>query len=394
MDDLHGLLDRVRSRLGAGAIGYLEYCGDEAVTRLVVAGGGDHLLEQPQRRSLDALPGVRSGDGGHALIADVEGDPGTRSTFRTWTPAPGAYLGVPVQFGTGQPAGLLCALYRDATPHLGARDLDALLFAASLLGPELVEAGEAHDLRSRARERLRRVTRDGLRMVYQPVVGLAAGRVVAVEALARFDTTPKRPPNLWFAEAARLGIGTDLEIAAIRLALADLDRIPDRARLSVNVSIDTLLSGAVHEALSAQVRERVVLEVSETAIVPSYAALLEAFAGLRAQGMRLAVDDLGAGFAGLSHLTGLRPDVVKVDRGIVRFAGEDAHHDALIGAIVDFGRTAGAAVVGEGIETPVQLAALARAGVGLGQGYLVAAPGEPMRLRSRYSLAAEVPEIA
>ena len=394
MDDLHGLLDRVRSRLGADALGYLEVCGDAVHVRVML---GDHrweALRDVGRFTVEGLPGLRDGEGGQAVIADVANEPRTSSALSVWGPVPGAYLGAPVRLGTGQTAGQLCALYRDAHPHLGARDLELLTFAAGLLGPELVEIGESHSLREHARERLRAVVRHDLRMAYQPVVDLASGDLVAVEALARFDTTPARPPNLWFAEAQKLGMATDLEIAAIRLALEDLDRLPSGVRLSVNTSIGTLLSGALHEALPPSVCDRLVIEITETAIVPSYAALLEAFVALRERGARLAVDDLGAGFAGLSHLAGLRPDVVKIDRGIVRFVGEDTHHDALVAAIVDFGRTTGATVVGEGIETLGQLEHLVRAGVRQGQGYLVAEPGAVERLLERYALPHGVPEIA
>jgi EAL domain-containing protein (putative c-di-GMP-specific phosphodiesterase class I) len=393
MDDLHGLLDRVRSRLGADALGYLEVRDDGAEARVVL---GDHRWEALRgtgRFSFDALPGVRDGAGGQAVIADVAADPQLRSALRTWGVVPGAYLGAPVQLGTGQTVGLLCALYRHARPHLGARDLELLQFTAGLLGPELVEIGESDRLREHARERLRDVAGHHLRMVYQPIVDLASGDLVTVEALARFDTMPARPPNLWFAEALQLGMATDLEVAAIRLALEDLDRLPSGVRLSVNTSIGTLLSGALHDALPPSVCERLLIEITETAVVPDYAALLEAFAALRQQGARLAVDDLGAGFAGLSHLAGLRPDVVKIDRGIVRFVGDDTHHDALVAAIVDFGRTTGATVVAEGVETPAQLGRLVRAGVQQAQGYLFAAPDAAERLRERYALPRGVSEL-
>ena len=394
MDDLHGLLDRVRSRLGADTIGYLEFHDDGADVRVVL---GDHRWEalgDGGRLAFDALPGVRDAGDGQAVIADVADDPQVSAALRAWGQVPGAYLGAPVQLGTGQTAGLLCALYREERPHLGARDLQLLRFAAGLLGPELVETGESHGLREHARRRLRSVARDDLRMAYQPIVDLASGDLVAVEALARFDTTPARPPNLWFAEALQLGMAIDLEVAAIRLALDDLDRLPAGVRLSVNTSIGTLLSGALHEALPAAVCDRLLIEITETAIAPSYAAVSEAFADLRERGARLVVDDLGAGFAGLSHLAGLRPDVVKIDRGIVRFVGEDTHHDALVAAIVDVGRSTGATVVGEGIETPGQLEHLVRAGVSQGQGYLFAAPDVAERLVDRYPLPHGITEIA
>jgi EAL domain-containing protein (putative c-di-GMP-specific phosphodiesterase class I) len=389
MDDLAGMLDRVRSRLGADAIGYVEFLGNDAVVRLLVGDGGRYGLAVDDRIPLGSVPGLVDTSGTAAvLFADLAAHPAAVTAFATWRVAPRAYMAVPVQLGTGQTVGLLSVLYHAPVAHLGPRDLDSLRFTADLLAPELVETGQGTRLRARVRERVRAViASEAVRMVYQPIIELRSGRTAMVEALSRFDLQPSRPPNLWFAEATRLGLGVDLELTAMKLALADLDLMPVDSRLSLNVSVATLLSGAVHEVLDGEVSHRVVLEVTETAVVPSYAELLSAFSGLRAQGVRLAVDDLGAGFAGLSHLTGLHPDVVKIDRGIVQWAGSDPTHDALISALVDFATTTGADIVGEGIETQRCAAALAASGVGYGQGHLFAVPDRPGLLRRRYPSA-------
>lgn len=389
MDDLHGLLDRVRSRLGAEVIHYLEFQDDGVAVRLTVGAAERYGLEVGGRLPLSAIPGVAEDDGvSGVLVADVAADHAARRAFVGWPRLPGAYLGVPVQLGAGQTVGFLVTLFARPMSHLGSREIETLSFTAGLLGPELVEAGETVHLHHRVRARLRAAMDTGLRMVYQPIVDLGTGETTMVEALARFDLAPTRPPNLWFAEAWRMGLGIDLELAAIRAALADLGRLPAHARLTVNVSVDTLLAGAVHELLDDAPPQRLVLEVTETAVVPNYAELREVVVGLRARGVHLAVDDLGAGFAGLSHLTGLRPEVVKIDRSIVRAAGEDTHHEALIGAVVDFARSTRALLVGEGIETADQLQALSALGVGHGQGYLFAAPGAVDEVRGTYPVAA------
>jgi EAL domain-containing protein (putative c-di-GMP-specific phosphodiesterase class I) len=226
------------------------------------------------------------------------------------------------------------------------------------------------------RERINAVLRsDALTMVFQPIVDLDTGRVVGTEALSRFACEPARPPDEWFAEASEVGLGTELELAAVCGGLAGLDLQPADTYVSVNVSPATATSSTLASVLARAPAGRVVLELTEHTRVDDYDCLVEAVQGLRGQGMRVAVDDTGAGYAGLAHILRLRPDIIKLDIALTRGIDVDPVRRALAASLVSFGGDIGAVITAEGIETGEELEALRTLGVACGQGYYLARPG-------------------
>lgn len=217
---------------------------------------------------------------------------------------------------------------------------------------------------------------DALRMVFQPIADLTTGRVVGTEALARFSAEPRRGPDEWFAEAQSIGRGVELELNAIRRALTQLDEIPAGAYLGLNVSPALILSGALDGALTDLPGERLVLEITEHDPVEDYEELVRCLAPLRTSGVRLAIDDAGAGFASLRHITLLMPDMIKLDVSLTRDVHDDVVAQALVRSLASFAGHTGATIVAEGIETSEQLATLRRLGVRRGQGYLLGRPAE------------------
>ena len=211
---------------------------------------------------------------------------------------------------------------------------------------------------------------DTMRPVFQPLVDLETADVAGYEALTRFPGTDQGPEH-WFEQARRCGLGGPLEARAIALALAAPDR-PEGAFLTVNVSPSGLLSEDVARALPEDL-DGVVVELTEneTADAPGLAGLLE---DLRARGALIAVDDAGAGHAGLQQLMSVRPDIVKLDRGLVDGVAADPVRAALIECFVAFARRTGTDVCAEGIEAASDLAALSALGVRYGQGYVLAGP--------------------
>jgi diguanylate cyclase (GGDEF)-like protein len=209
-----------------------------------------------------------------------------------------------------------------------------------------------------------------MRPVFQPLVDLATCEVAGYEALTRFPGSDLGPDH-WFEEARRCGLGGALEARAIALALAAPDR-PRGAFVSLNVSPSGLLSDEVADTLPADL-DGIVLELTEneTADAPELAAVLE---DLRVRGALIAVDDAGAGHAGLQQLMSVRPDIVKLDRGLVDGVSADPGRAALIECFVAFARRTGTDVCAEGIEAAADLAALAALGARYGQGYVLAGP--------------------
>lgn len=215
---------------------------------------------------------------------------------------------------------------------------------------------------------------EGLQVAMQPIVDLTSGRLVGVEALARFPDG--RAPDLWFREAADVGCGLELDRLAFRRALAALHLLPDRCYLSVNATPEYALSGLLTTDLLATdlPLERIVIEVTEHARVANYRDLRAVLDPLRERGVRLAVDDTGAGYASLTHVLQLHPSIIKIDRSLITDIADDAARRSLVTALVILALELDASVTGEGIETASEIDTLATLGVDSGQGYFFAKP--------------------
>ena len=214
----------------------------------------------------------------------------------------------------------------------------------------------------------------GMRMLFQPIVELDGGRVVGFEALARFAGPPQRSPDQWFAEAAAIGRGTELELLAVERALTQFDQLPEDALLSVNVSPTAARTAALDALLTRVPGARIVLELTEHSRIRDYRILRLCLDRFRERGVRIAVDDAGAGYAGLQHILSLQPDVIKLDLALVRNVDRDPARRALSTCLMRFGEEIGAVVVAEGIETPAELDTLRTLGIRWGQGFHLGRP--------------------
>jgi EAL domain-containing protein (putative c-di-GMP-specific phosphodiesterase class I) len=236
----------------------------------------------------------------------------------------------------------------------------------------------AHAVGLPSRQRVEEVLAEGgLSIVVQPIYSLETGLVVGVEALSRFPGAPAQGPDKWFAEAHRHGLGVALEVLAVETALRAASTLPEEVYVSVNVSPETLTSAALRIALIAGPipAERIVLELTEHASVEDYAPLTEALSDLRGRGMRLAIDDAGAGFASFRHILRLRPDLIKVDQAITRSIHNEPAHRAFAAALVMFGLDVGSVtIVAEGVETAEELRTIASLGIDAAQGYFLGRP--------------------
>jgi EAL domain-containing protein (putative c-di-GMP-specific phosphodiesterase class I) len=230
------------------------------------------------------------------------------------------------------------------------------------------------------------IAKRALEVHYQPIVDLHSGGVIGVEALARFAHRPVRPPDAWFLEASSVGLGIELEVVALELALQQMHRLPPEIYMSLNVSVEALMSDAFQEILEDVPAERIVLEVTEHIPIDDYAAFGKSIEGLRSEGVRLAVDDAGAGFASLRHVVDFQPEIIKLDIGLIRGIDADPARQALARALLTFAReTYDATVVAEGIETAGELEMLRQLGCPQGQGFLL---GRPARLSLRLPVPA------
>ena len=211
------------------------------------------------------------------------------------------------------------------------------------------------------------------RPVYQPIVELAGGRTVGFEALTRF--ADGRRPDLVFSAAEQVGLGLELELATLEVAIRTAHDLPPDAWLSLNVS-PTLVVQADGLARVLAGRDRsVVLEITEHVAIENYRAVRSAIDRLGAE-VRVAVDDTGAGIANFSHLVELRPTLLKIDVSLIRDLDTDLARQAVVVGLVHFAAKAGCQVIAEGIETESERVTADALGVTLGQGFLMARPAE------------------
>ncbi|MDQ1737818.1 MAG: hypothetical protein QOH56_4069 [Pseudonocardiales bacterium] len=252
-------------------------------------------------------------------------------------------------------------------------------FVANVLRPGTVDDRDA-------RRRVESVLAGhGLSMLFQPIMDLKTDRLAGCEALARFAGHPIRPPEAWFAEAQRVGLGAELQLAAARAALTQLPHLPPRTYLAINVSHDVVGAPELLRLLHDVDSQRVVVELTEHLQVADYPALISAVRGIRASGARLAIDDTGAGYAGFSSILKLAPDLIKLDRILTTGIDVDPARQALAGALVTFATATGAKVIAEGVETAGELDAIRQLGIGYGQGYFLGRAGPITRLTRQWS---------
>jgi EAL domain-containing protein (putative c-di-GMP-specific phosphodiesterase class I) len=230
--------------------------------------------------------------------------------------------------------------------------------------------------RDRKRERIMRlIDAGGPQVVVQPIRRLVSSEVVGFEALSRFGHGSMTTAE-WFEDAHACGLGAELEIAALRGAVENAwPAIAGRgnAYIAINVSPSTLGHPDAIELLGQLPAERVVVELTEHELITD-AEHLGALRRIRSAGMRIAVDDVGAGFAGLQRLLSLRPEIIKLDRSIVATIETDPSRRALTRALAGFAEELGIALVAEGIERWSQTLSLCELGVAIGQGYLLGPP--------------------
>jgi EAL domain-containing protein (putative c-di-GMP-specific phosphodiesterase class I) len=162
----------------------------------------------------------------------------------------------------------------------------------------------------------------------------------------------------------------------------------------MNVSPATLLTPECSELLGRLPLSRVLLELSEHDQVEDYDRLQAALAPFRDDGLRLAIDDVGAGFSSLRHIVVTAPDVLKIDRSIVTGLDDDPVRTKLVHSLVEFGHGCGVRVVAEGVETAGEAAALRALGVDYGQGWHHGRPGPPEALAALAPARIPAPRLA
>ena len=226
-------------------------------------------------------------------------------------------------------------------------------------------------------------------MAFQPIVSVGRRQPVAFEALLRTEEVTLRNPMAFLAAAERLGRVHDLgRSVRATVALAAVTAPPE-VDLFVNLHPMDLADPEIYapNAPLSRFAKRVVLEITERASLEGVRDVGAIIAKLRALGFRIAVDDLGAGYAGLTSLTVLEPDVVKLDMTLVRGIDADQRRQRVVGSLRELCDGLSMKVVVEGVETTGERDMLRSLGADVMQGYLFAKParGFPLPVESAWS---------
>jgi diguanylate cyclase (GGDEF)-like protein/PAS domain S-box-containing protein len=349
---------RLQERLPAG--GVLARVGGDEFNILADCGAGQPAIDMVARHLIDCLAEPFTLDGGQVYV--------------------GASIGAALYPADAEDVeGLLaCA---DAALHQGkAQGRNTLRF----FSPEMTR---------RARERLaleadlRRALEHGeVVPYYQPQVDLATGRVVGVEALARWRH-PERgmiPPGQFIPLAEESGLIARLGEHMLRAVCARIRAWNDAGlaprRTAVNISAVQLGDGRLAEVTRAAIAdagiapEQLELEITESFLMVDGVEARQTLDALKSLGVRLAIDDFGTGYSSLAYLQRLDAGKLKIDQSFVRDMARDAGADAIVKAVIALGHSLGREIVAEGVETDAQADALRALGCDVMQGYLVSHP--------------------
>jgi EAL domain-containing protein (putative c-di-GMP-specific phosphodiesterase class I) len=281
----------------------------------------------------------------------------------------GCHLNVPLRLSDGEVFGSFCCVSRNADRSVSERDMEVLRAFGKLAG-ELIESSLAAEEETTrlGRKICEVIDRRAISTYQQPIHDLRTLGVVGVESLSRFEDADLRSPEKWFEEAKSVGRGLELELMAIERALESDSLAGTDAYISVNASPETVMSGEIVPLLKNHPGRKVVIELTEHEQVSDFARLRGALAEIR-EHAQIAVDDVGAGYAGLRYLVDLAPDLLKLDISLTRDIHTDLARQAMAKAIVLYAKAIGSEVIAEGVESADELDMLKGIGVKFGQGF-------------------------
>lgn len=369
------VLNMMRERFGMDAAFVSEFSDGNRVFRHVNTATSDSPIRAGQFDALDESYCQLVVDGRlPEYIRDARENAVALSLAATVELPVGTHLSVPIRTQQGRLYGTLCCFSHTVRDDVTESALGLLRplaeFVGALLELEDTDNAERSAARGRSEQML---SAGGPTMVFQPIVHIGSRMPAGHEGLARF--LDQRAPDVWFAEAWQTGLGPDLEVMAVETALADFSSSGADGYVSVNLASHSLEFAETIESLAAIASDRLVVEITEHAAIRDPKLLCDRLADFRAVGGRLAIDDMGTGYSGLSHLIQLSPDIIKIDRSLVTGVAPGNAQHALIHALVTFCTEVGTALVAEGVETSAESDILEDLGVPFAQGYLYSRPG-------------------
>lgn len=240
-----------------------------------------------------------------------------------------------------------------------------------------VTAPEPVPFTRRSRNRIEAILADRMLMTaFQPIRSIPAGHVIGVEALTRFVSDDGASADHWFNEAESVGLGTELELAALHRALSAAQAVPEDMFIALNLTPATCADPRIPGLLdhSQLAMDRIVIDLNGGIPADHYGTLTAAIAPLRRRGLRIAVNGAEVGFTSMEQVLELHPDIIKLDRSFIAGIGSSQGQRLRAAAVNELARHIDAAIGAQGIETQEELDAVTELGIVAAQGYLLGRP--------------------
>ncbi len=322
-------------------------------------------IDMPGMTGIEMLKAVRASDPDVPVLL-ITGDPGLDTAIRAVRYGAFRYLPKPIEMEE-----LSESLAYAVQVHRLARIKREAL---KLFGENDRQASDLAGL-----ERDFDCAMSSLWMAFQPIVSWRQKKIIGYEALLR-SVEPALPhPGAILNAAERLDRMRELGNRVREASAAEMTDLGPDLTVFVNLAAQDLADESLYSKVAplSKVASRVVLEITERVDLDGITDIDRRMSSLRELGFRLAVDDLGAGYAGLTSFVKIRPDIVKVDMSLVRNIHLDAAKRKLVGALLDLSTSMGIQTVIEGIENADELAVVVELGADLMQGFYFAVPGIP-----------------
>lgn len=382
---LANLLALVRKHLDMDVAFISEFINDERVfkvvdnpseNQIVKVGNADPINETYCQKITD--------DKLSPIITNTYANPITKAMPVTEKLGIGAYIGVPINLSNGKLYGTFCCYKSHHDESLNDRDL-SFLNIISEIATGLIEKNLSKSIsRNHAKSAIEQIISDNdISIYFQPIFSLKNNKVAGFESLARFFTTPYKTPDVWFKEAKKVGLNETLEMLAIKNAVTNIAKFNNSTYIAINCSPSHILSGALENTLQNIDCTRLVLEITEHSPISDYEKMRTALTPLRKRGLRLAIDDVGAGFSSFQHILELEADIIKLDISLTQNINTDDRKFLLAKALCGFAKAIDCTIVAEGIETEEELNSLRKLNVDSVQGYFI---GRPAAINDALSL--------
>ena len=382
---LANLLALVRKHLDMDVAFISEFINDERVfkvvdnpseNQIVKVGNADPINETYCQKITD--------DKLSPIITNTNANPITKAMPVTEKLGIGAYIGVPINLSNGKLYGTFCCYKSHHDESLNDRDL-SFLNIISEIATGLIEKNLSKSIsRNHAKSAIEQIISDNdISIYFQPIFSLKNNKVAGFESLARFFTTPYKTPDVWFKEAKKVGLNEALEMLAIKNAVTNIAKFNNSTYIAINCSPSHILSGALENTLQNIDCTRLVLEITEHSPISDYEKMRTALTPLRKRGLRLAIDDVGAGFSSFQHILELEADIIKLDISLTQNINTDDRKFLLAKALCGFAKAIDCTIVAEGIETEEELNSLRKLNVDSVQGYFI---GRPAAINDALSL--------